>query len=87
MSTVEGFVLSPGRSLEESATKKVVELMRRQHPEAVAAEIRVISSADGQQREVDGVVIADGCAAIVEAKQQLTEEAVPRLESCLRFIR
>ncbi|KIZ07006.1 hypothetical protein MNEG_0951 [Monoraphidium neglectum] len=87
MSTVEGFVLSPGRSLEESATKKVVELMRRQHPEAVAAEIRVISSADGQQREVDGVVIADECAAIVEAKQQLTEEAVPQLESCLRFIR
>jgi hypothetical protein len=85
-STLEGFFLSTERSLAVCATDRVLELMRQDNPDAFSADIRVIRSADGQQWDVAGVVIADDCAAIVEAKPHLNDDSVLQLESCLDFI-
>jgi hypothetical protein len=87
VSTIEGIVRSSVRSFEGDATEAVYQGLRKQHSRVKVLDIRELTAADGSKREVDGVVVADGCAAIVEAKQQLDDSAVPQLASCLEFIR
>jgi hypothetical protein len=87
VSTIEGFVTSSFRSLEGDATEAVYQGLLKQQSRVKVLEIRELTTADGRKREVDGVVVADDCAAIVEAKQQLDDSAVPQLSSCLDFIR
>lgn len=87
VSTVEGFVESSVKAFEEDAIEAVFKVMQQQHSSAKVLPIRDITSADGRKREVDGAVIADGCAAILEAKQVLDDTAVPQLASCIEFIR
>jgi hypothetical protein len=61
--------------------------MKRQHNKVEVLSTRVIYSADGTKRELDGAVVAGDCAGILEAKQVLDVNAVHQLTSCLEFIR
>jgi len=87
VSTLEGFVSSSVKGFEEDATEAVFRYLQQQHSNAEVLPIRHIASADGKRREVDGAVVADGCAAILEAKQVLDDTAVSQLASCMEFIR
>jgi hypothetical protein len=84
---LEGFVESSVNAFEANATEAVCTLLKEQHGDAQVLPIREITSADGQMREVDGVVVAGGCAAIVEAEQVVDAKAVSQLTSCLDFMR
>lgn len=87
VSTLEGFVESSVKGFEADATEAACAHMKQHHRGVQVLPIREMKSTDGQMREVDGVVVADGCAAIVEAKHVLDDKAVPQLTSCLDFIR
>jgi hypothetical protein len=87
VSTLEGFVSSSVKGFEEDATEAVFRYLQQQHSNVEMLPIRHIASADGKRREVDGAVVADGCAAILEAKQVLDDTAVSQLASCMEFIR
>jgi hypothetical protein len=84
---LEGFVESSVKGFEEDATEAVFQQLQQKHSSVKVLPIRNITSLDGKRREVDGAVVADGCAAILEAKQVLDDSAVPQLASCIEFIR
>ncbi len=75
------------RSFEADATEAMCRDIRQQHSTAQVMPIREISNASGAKREIDGAVTADGCVAILEAKQVLDDYAVEQLDSCLAFIK
>lgn len=87
VSTLEGFVSSSAKGFEQDATEAMARQLQQQHSSAKVLPIRRITSVDGKAREVDGVVIADGCTAILEAKQVLDDTAVEQLASAIDFIR
>jgi hypothetical protein len=87
VSTVEGFVESSVRGFEADAAEAMYQHMQQRHSSVQVLPIRNITSAGGGKREVDGAVLAADCAAILEAKQVLDDEAVHQLESCLDFMK
>jgi hypothetical protein len=85
---VEGFLETSVKAFEEEATEAMLKDMQLKHSSsAEILPVRQIASNSGQKREVDGVVVTADCAAILEAKHVLDEEAVPQLTSTLDFIR
>jgi len=78
-SSVQGF--------EEDAIQAVFRHLQQQHSNAEVLPIRHIARVDGKRREVDGAVVADGCAAILQARLVLDDTAVSQLASCMEFIR
>jgi hypothetical protein len=87
VSTLEGFTESFAGAFEDTATDAVYRHLKKTHSSVKVLDIREITAADGSKREVDGAVVADGYAAIVEAKHVLEEAALWRLSSCPEFIR
>lgn len=75
------------RSFEEDAAEAMYKHLQQRHSSVEMLQIRKIASVGGGKREVDGVVVADDCAGVLEAKQVLDVEAVQQLDSCLEFIR
>eukprot|EP00882_Tetradesmus_deserticola_P002662 GHRQ01002832.1.p1 GENE.GHRQ01002832.1~~GHRQ01002832.1.p1 ORF type:complete len:347 (+),score=81.20 GHRQ01002832.1:237-1277(+) len=87
VSTLEGFVESSVAAFEAAATAAMYQHLQQQHSSVKVLPVRHIRSSDGRHREANGAVIADGCAAILEAKQELDDSAVAQLASCIEFIR
>lgn len=87
VANLEGFTRSLVRAFEGDATEAVYNELKPHHSSVKVLPVRELKSEDGRKREVDGVVISDDCAAIIEAKQELDDTAVPQLASCLQFIR
>jgi hypothetical protein len=84
---VEGFLETSVKAFEEAAVEAMLRDMRLKHnSSAEILPVRQIASSSGQKREIDGAVVTADCAAILEAKQVLDEEAVPQLTSALEFI-
>lgn len=74
---------------EHAASECLVTLMRETgHPEAKRV-CDAVSVPDGRGKkfEVDGVVLADDCAVVLEAKNRLTEAAAIQLQRVLDIIR
>ena len=58
------------------------------HPEAQRYCTKVyVPDGNGDPREVDGVVLADNCAMVLEVKNSLNEDAASQLERLLNIIR
>jgi hypothetical protein len=87
VSTIEGFVESSVRAFEADAAEAMYQQMQQDHSSVEVLPIRNITSTGGEKREVDGAVVAADCAAILEAKQVLDDEAVQQLDSCMDFIK
>lgn len=56
------------KGVEADAAEAMYQQLKKQHSNAKVLPVREIRNADGGKREVAGAVIADGCAAILEAK-------------------
>eukprot|EP00882_Tetradesmus_deserticola_P002086 GHRQ01002234.1.p1 GENE.GHRQ01002234.1~~GHRQ01002234.1.p1 ORF type:complete len:136 (+),score=36.23 GHRQ01002234.1:655-1062(+) len=82
-STLEGCVESSVQGFEAAAAAALYQLLQQQHSSVKVLPVRHIRSSDRRHREVGGAVIADGCAAILEAKQELDDSAVAQLASCI----
>lgn len=91
VATVQGFVESSAKGFVADATDSMYQQLMKQHNNTKVLPVREIRShlhgADGGNQEVDGAVVADGCAAILEAKQVLEDTAVTQLTSCIEFIK
>lgn len=87
---LEGFQRSSTTAFEEAAAEAVHRQMLRTHGRARTLDIRQITSAEGDKREVDGVVLAgadEECAAVLEGKKVLDEHTPDQLASVLEFLR
>ena len=74
---------------EHAASDCLVALMRETgHPEAKrVCDVVSVPYGRGEKFEVDGVVLADDCAVVLEAKNRLTEAAAIQLQRVLDIIR
>jgi hypothetical protein len=87
VSSLVGFLESGTSGFGADAAAAMYPHMLQQHGRAEVLPIRLVTSASGKERKVDGAVVAGDGAAIVAVKEVLDDEAVQQLAPCFQFIK
>jgi hypothetical protein len=65
---MHGFQTTQSRSLEDEVSDRVLEDMRRCHPEAMRLCVNQLRNSKGQIRQYDGIIVANNCVKVVEVR-------------------
>jgi len=87
VSTHEAYILNVATGFEHEATECLVSHLRSKgHLEVLRQCSPLNVPDDGKLLQVDGVVVATGCAMVLEAKNSLNEAAATQLQRRLTII-